>query len=74
MIHEAFVCGQSHRTNDRMLINVVEENNRHLNITYTKMYNVNALALRIELRGPLKSPCSQILYPLKLLFDHQNDI
>ncbi len=36
VIHETFVCHQSHRTNDRTLINVAAENNRHLNITSLK--------------------------------------
>lgn len=33
VIHETFVCHQSHRTNDRMLINVAAQRNRCLNIT-----------------------------------------
>ncbi len=32
VIHETFVCRQSHRMNDRTLINVAAENNRCLNI------------------------------------------
>ncbi len=36
VIHETFVCRQSHRANDRTLINVVAENNRCLNITLLK--------------------------------------
>ncbi len=31
------------------------------------------IALRFH-QNILKSPCSQMFYPLKLLFDHQNDI
>ncbi len=36
VIHETFMCRQSHRTKDHTLINVVAQNNRHLSVTPLK--------------------------------------
>ncbi len=43
MIYETFVCRQSHRTKDHTLINVAAEDNRHLNITFEKLFLKSAL-------------------------------
>ncbi len=45
VIHETFVCRQSHHTNDRTLINVAAENNHHFNITPLKTSRFRSLAL-----------------------------
>ncbi len=44
VIHERFIYRQSHRTNDRTLINVAAENNRHLNTTPLKTPRFRSLA------------------------------
>ncbi len=55
VIHETFVCRQSHRSIDRTLINVAEENNSHLNITPLKTPRFRSPAPRVydtEKRNP----------------------
>ncbi len=47
VIHETFVCRQSHCTNDRTLINVAAENSRRLNITPLKTPRFRSLAPRV---------------------------
>ncbi len=47
VIYETFVCRQSHRMKDRTLINVAEENNRHLNITPLKTPRFRSPAPRV---------------------------
>ncbi len=57
VIYETFVCHQSHRTKDRTLINVAEENNRNLNITPLKTPRFRRLAPRVydtEKHNPAK--------------------
>ncbi len=45
VIYETFVCRQSHRTKDCTLINMVAENNRHLNSTPLKIWSFYNTAL-----------------------------
>ena len=45
VIHETFVSHRSQLTNDRVLINVVAENNRHLNITPLNILSLKASPL-----------------------------
>ncbi len=47
VIYETFVFRQSHRMNDRTLINVAAENNRHLNTTPLKTPRFRSLTPRV---------------------------
>lgn len=47
VIHETFISRQSRRTNNRMLINVVAENNRNLNTTPLYIHALEGLPLEL---------------------------
>ncbi len=78
MIHETFVCRQSHRMNDRTLINVAAENNRHLNITPLKTPRFRSLAPRVYDTKNLTRPergsniIKEKLISIKKVIIHQN--
>lgn len=66
VIHETFVSRRSQRKNDRVLINVVAENNRHLNITPLNILSLEASPLEFRTWRAVKRPRKGTSATLKL--------